>query len=152
MTIDTQSGQVAVRYTDEHGEKKNDVERLELPDDLGNGMMNTVLKNVQRDALPATVSYVAATPKPRVVKLIITSAGTEPFSTAGAMRHATHYVVKVDLGGVAGLLAPVLGKKPPDSQVWMLTGDAPVFLKSEMTLYEGGPLWRVEPALPAWPK
>jgi hypothetical protein len=150
MTMDTQSGQVAVHYTDEHGENKSDVERLELPDDLGNGMMNTVLKNVQRDAPSTTVSYVAITPKPRIVKLIIRNGGTDSFSTAGSTHSATHYIVKVDIGGVAGLVAPLLGKDPPDSHVWILTGDAPVFVRSDTTLYFGGPTWRIDPVAPTW--
>src|SRR5207253_10971097 len=29
-------------------------------------------------------------------------------------------------GGVAGLIARLLGKQPPDTHVWVLTGDAPL--------------------------
>src|SRR6266853_1659005 len=67
MTIDARSGEVVVRYINDHGESKIEAERLDLPPDVSNGMMNTVLKNVKADALPVTVSYVAATPKPRLV-------------------------------------------------------------------------------------
>ena len=60
-----------------------------------------------------------------------------------------HYVVKVKIGGVAGLLAPILGKQPPDMQVWVLSGEAPAFVKLEGPLYNGGPIWRVQLAAPA---
>ena len=86
------------------------------------------------------------------MKLSITSAGEEHFSTGGQDRSATHYVVKVDIGGLSGLLAPVLGKQPPDSHVWILAGDAPAFVKSEQPLYMGGPVWRIELVSPTWPR
>src|SRR4029077_7760541 len=110
-----------------------------------------VLKNVRADALPATVSYVAATPKPRIVKLIISAAGTDPFSAAGAGYKATHYLIKIDIGGIEGLFAPVLGKDPPDSHVWILAGSAPMFVRSDTTRFMGGPTWRIELASVVWP-
>jgi hypothetical protein len=152
MSIDCASGQVTVRYANEHGEQKVEAERLELPADLANGLILTLLKNLGGGAPPSTVSLVAATPKPRLVKLAIATAGEDPFSTGGAARKATHYVVKVEIGGLAGLLAPILGKQPPDSHVWILGGTAPAFVKSEAPLYLGGPAWRIELVSPVWPR
>lgn len=151
MTIDAAGGQVAVRSVDDKGESKTETERLDLPPDVSNGMMNTVLKNVQPAALPLTVTYVAATPKPRLVKLVIRNGGLAPFSAAGASYKATHYVIKIDIGGIEGLFAPLVGKEPPDSHVWILGGEAPVFVRSETTFFVGGPLWRIEPASIGWP-
>ena len=152
MSIDGSSGRVTVRHTDDDGKQKEDAERLDLPPDLANGLILTLLKNLQLDAPSRTVSFVAATPKPRLVKLAITAAGEEPFSTGGAARKATHYVLKVEIGGISGLLAPLLGKQPPDSHVWILRGQAPAFVKSEQPLYLGGPLWRIELVSPVWPR
>jgi hypothetical protein len=151
MTIDGVSGQVTVRYADEHGQQKVESEHLELPLDVANGLIPTLLKNVRPDAPPKTLSLVAATAKPRLVKLAITTAGADPFSTGGITLQATHYILKVDIGGIAGFLAPLVGKQPPDSQVWILDGTAPAFVKSEQPLYLGGPLWRIELASPVWP-
>jgi hypothetical protein len=151
MTIDRRRGQVTVRYTDD-GKDKVEVEQMELPLDLANGMVITLLKNVRADALPPSLSFVAATPKPRLVKLVISAAGTEPFSLGGSARRAMHYVVKVDIGGLSGLVAPLLGKQPPDSHVWILGGEAPAFVKSEAALFLGGPLWRTELVSPVWPR
>jgi hypothetical protein len=95
---------------------------------------------------------IAATPKPRLVKLAITAASDEPFSTGGAARKATRYVLKVEIGGISGLLAPLVGKQPPDSHVWILGGEAPAFVKSEQPLYLGGPLCRIELVSPVWPR
>jgi hypothetical protein len=85
------------------------------------------------------------------VKLDVSVAGRERFSTGGALRTAIHYVIKVDIGGIKGLIAPLVGKQPPDSHVWILGGDVPAFVKSEQTLYIGGPVWRIELVSPVWP-
>src|SRR6185369_9109290 len=116
-----------------------------------NGMILTLLKNF-RSPPPASVSMVVATPKPRLVKLAIATAGQDSFSTGGVSRKATHYVLKVEIGGLAGVLAPLLGKQPPDTHVWILGGEAPAFVKSEQFLYLGGPVWRIELSNPVWPR
>lgn len=148
MTIDARGGTVVVRHSD-GAEEKTDSERLRLPPDLSNGLVLTLLKNVA--AGPERFSFVAATPKPRLVTLAVTSAGDERFATGGRSREARHYVVHVDIGGISGALARVFGKQPPDSHVWVLEGPAPAFVKSEQPLYTGGPVWRIELVSPVWP-
>jgi hypothetical protein len=151
VSIDGATGQVTVRSTDDDGKEKVATERLALPPDVANGLVPTLLKNIRSDATQITVSMVAATPKPRLVKLAITLQGEEPFSVGGSSRKATHYVVKVEIGGAAGLVAPLLGKQPPDTHIWILGGEAPVFVKSEGQLSFGGPIWRIELVSPVWP-
>ena len=148
-SIDTSTGQVTVRYTGDDGKEKVLTQRLELPPDVANGLMFTLVKQIQPGVLRTTVSIVATTPKPRPVKLAILPRGEEPFSSGTIKHKAMHYVVKVEIGGVAGMLAHLLGKQPPDTNVWVLGGEAPAFVKSEGPLYEGGPIWRVELASPA---
>ncbi len=142
MTIDTQSGRVVVRHTDRHGKEEIEDETLDLRSDVANGMMVSILKNLSSTTVPATASFVAATPEPRAVKLGISSAGSE--SISGSSGRATHYVVKAEIGGLPGLLAPLVGKQPPDTHVWILEGVAPSFIKSEGPLFYGGPIWRIE--------
>jgi hypothetical protein len=150
MTI-AASGDVTVRYTD-NGEQKTEHEHLALPPDISNGLILTLLKNVRPDAPPESFSFVAPTPKPRLVKLKIAVQGNDRFSTGGAASTAAHYVLKADIGGLVGLVAPLVGKQPPDSHVWILGGEAPAFVKSEQPLYYGGPVWRIELVGPTWPK
>jgi hypothetical protein len=152
VSIATSTGQVTVQYTDDEGKEKVASERLKLPPDLANGLVLTLLKNIRPDAPQTEVSMVVATPKPRLVKLAITAQGTEPFSLAGSSREALHYVVKIEIGGIAGLVAPLLGKQPPDTQIWVLGGEAPAFVKSEGVSFLGGPIWRIELVSPVWPK
>lgn len=145
------SGRVTVRYSDEDGKENRIEEHLELPADLANGMILPLLKNVSPETPKTTVSMVAFTPKPRLVNLEFTPSGEEPFSTGGSARKAMHYVVKVHVPGVAGAVASLLGKIPPDSHVWVLTGEAPAFVKAELALFPGGPTWRLELLNPVWP-
>jgi hypothetical protein len=152
VSIDTSSRQVTIRYTDDDGKEKAATDRMQLPLDVANGMIFTLLKNVRPDGPPTTLSMVAATPKPRLVKLAITPRGEEPLSVGGSQRTAMHYVLKVEIGGVSGVIAPLLGKQPPDIHVWILGGEAPAFVKSESQLYLGGPIWRIELVSPVWPR
>jgi len=149
MTIDALKGNVVVKY-DDHGQPKTESEHLDLPPDLANGLILTVLKNANPQAPPKSVGFIAATPKPRLVKVEISGVGDESFTTGGMGRKATHYQLKVDIGGIAGAVAPLLGKQPPDSHVWILGGEAPAFVKSEQPLFNGGPVWRIELVSPVW--
>jgi hypothetical protein len=151
VSIDAKSGRVTVSYT-EDGKEKTISERMELPADLANGLMLALLKNLDPSAGSTTVSLVAATPKPRLVKLAIAPAGEDPFTVGGSQRKATHFVVHMEIGGLAGLVAPLLGKQPPDTHVWVLEGDAPAFVGSEGPFAAGGPVWRLELASPTWPR
>lgn len=148
-SVEASSGQVTVRYKDHDGKEKMLKERRDLPSDVANGLLFTLVKHIQPNVPQTTVSLVATTPKPRVVKLEILPEG-EKAIVSGNIKHETvRYVVKVKIGGVAGLVAPLLGKQPPDMHVWVLSGDAPAFVKLEGPLYAGGPVWRIELATPA---
>ena len=144
MTLDTQTGRAVVRHSEGNGAEEVEEETLTLSPDVANGMMVSALRNLGPGTVSAAASWVAATPKPRHVKLAISNAGTEPYPSAGASRRAIRYVVKAEIGGLSGLLAPLVGKQPPDTHVWILEGAAPVYVKSEGPLYVGGPVWRIE--------
>ena len=152
MSIDTGKGEVVVRYTDDDGQQKTESEHMQIEPDVANGFVMTLLKNVRPAAPPKFLTYIGATPKPQAVKLEVSIAGRERFSTDATSRTATHYVLKVDIGGLKGVIAQLLGKQPPDSHVWILTGEAPAFVKSEQPLYMGGPVWRIELVSPTWPR
>jgi len=152
VLIDALTGQVTVHTTDDDGKEKVMTEHLRLPPDVSNGLVLTLMKNIPSDVKETKVSMVAASPKPRLVKLAITPQGEEPFSFGGSSRKAEHYVVKVEIGGAAGVIAPLLGKQPPEVHVWILGGTAPAFVKSEGPLYYGGPIWRIELTSPVWPR
>jgi len=143
-SINASTGQVKVRYTEDKGKEKVIAQRMELPPDVANGLLFTLMKDIKPSVPRTTVSMVATTPKPRLVKLAILPQGEEPF-TIGSFHHkAMHYVVKVEIGGVTGFLARLMGKQPADTHVWVLGGEAPAFVKAEGPLYVGGPIWRIQ--------
>jgi hypothetical protein len=149
VSIDASTGEVEVR-TKDGGKDKVHTEHLDLPPDLANGLILTILKNIRPDTPETKLSYLVATPKPRLVKLAITPQGEDTLTTAGSPHRATLYVVKVELGGIAGVVARLIGKQPPDTHVWILGGKAPAFVKMEGPLYQGAPIWRIELTSPVW--
>ena len=152
VTIAVATGQVTVRYTGDDGKEKVEAAHLQLPPDLANGLVPTLLKNLRPGTEQIEVPLVLATPKPRLVKLAIRAQGSDAFSLAGSGREAIHYVARIELGGVAGVVAPLLGKDPPDAHIWIVGGEAPAFVKSESLSYAGGPIWRIELLSPVWPQ
>jgi hypothetical protein len=151
LAIDTASGTVRVRQVDEHGKEKAADERMNLPSDLANGLVSTLLKNIPADVGQVTVPVIVAGAKPHFADVTILRDGEDRFTVAGTRRVATRYLIKVKVRGGAGVVATLLDKQPADYHVWILAGEAPVFLRLEGPLYNGGPVWRIELASPVWP-
>jgi hypothetical protein len=149
VSVNAATGQVTVRYKDKDHEKV-ETGHLDLPRDLANGILLVLLKNILPDTRETKVSYVGASPKPRLVHLSITPMGKETFSVAGARHRATLFVVKVEIGGIAGMIAPLLGKKPADTKVWVVGEGAPAFVRADQALYVGGPIWSIQMTGPEW--
>jgi len=148
-SIDAATGRVVVHYTEDDGKDKVLTQSVDLPPDIANGLIFTLVKDIEPSAPQTIVSILATTPKPRLVKLTILPEGEKRLSTGSIGHKAIVYVVKVEIGGIAGLLARLTGKQPPDTCVWVLGGEAPAFVKSKGPLYAGGPIWRIELATPA---
>lgn len=146
--LDTKTGEFRARSF-EKGKDKIVSQRLKVPSDVSNGILYVVAKNIDPKAT-TTVSMVVGTPKPRVVKMIFTSDGGEQFLVGGMRREATHFVIRVDIGGVAGAVAPLVGKQPANMDLWIAADSVPTFLKMQGPLYDGGPIWTVELAVPRW--
>jgi hypothetical protein len=144
--IDVRTGTVTVQ-TFEKGKEKSTTSHLDLPDDVANGLLLILLKNIDPSS-ETTVSYVAASTKPRVVKWNISPAPEKTVKFGFIKLKAQHYIVKTKIGGAAGIIAPLIGKKPPDLHVWLVKSEAPTFLEYEGPLTEDTPVWRIEIAAP----
>jgi hypothetical protein len=151
VLIDSGKGLVTVRSTGKDGKDEVKTEHLKLPPDLANGMVPFVIENMQPTAPETTVSMLVFTPKPRVVKLAIARQGEEPFSVVGTSHQGIRYEIKIELGGVAGVVAPLIGKQPPNIQLWIIGGQAPTFVKEQGPIYADGPILTIELARPVWP-
>lgn len=123
---------------------------LDLPFDVYNGMVLTVLKNLSGGAVE-TVHMVAFTPAPKLIRLEMAPAGEQRILVGGTEKTATRYVLKPILGTWLTLFASLLGRMPPDNHAWIVTADVPAFVKFEGPLYMNGPAWRIELTSPRWP-
>jgi hypothetical protein len=151
LSIDVKSGQVTVRSTGKDGKEEVTTDHMDLPPDLYNGLIIAIAKNLNPDTPETKVSMVVAAPKPRLVKLAISPRGEESFSLAGFHRKALAYEIKIELGGVAGVVAPLIGKQPPDIQIWIEGGQLPAFVREEGPVFMGSPILNIELAAPVWP-
>jgi hypothetical protein len=151
MLVDLHSGQVTVRFTGKDGKEEVKTDHLDLPPDLANGMVPVLLENLNQDSPTTTVSMVVTTPKPRLVKLLISNVGNDKCFVAGFSRKAIHYDIKIDLGGAAGVVAPLIGKAPPNIQIWTIRGETTTFARERGPLYAEGPIMTIQLASPTWP-
>jgi hypothetical protein len=148
-TIDIPSQQVTIRDLSKANEAPR-IEHMDLPPDLANGIIFFLIMNLPSDAPKIEFPYLSPSLKPRMVKLAVTADGKEPFKLSGLRYQALKYDVKVDITGVAGVVAPVIGKQPPDSHVWVTDGSAPTLIRIDTSLYEEGPVWSIRLASPVW--
>ena len=144
--IDALSG--TVTYRTEKGELTKD--HLDMPADVANGMPPLLAMNLPVSIAEAKVSYVAPTAKPRMVHLSMKRGATVHFTIGGVQRQGIDWVIHVEIGGLIGAIAPMIGKQPADYHIWVLGGDAPAFIREEGQFYDGGPVWRVEQLSPTF--
>ena len=150
VTIDVAKGQVSwTSLSDKDHQPKS--QHLKLPADLANGMVPLLIENLPHSTTGLTVPYLAVDSRPRIVKLTITLDGSDNVLLGPDRRQADRFLIHPEIGGVAGLLAPLLGKKPPDMRVWIVGGAVPVFIRMDGPLYEQGPTWTILLAAPTWP-
>jgi hypothetical protein len=144
--IDMASGDLTFRSEDGTVTK----EHMDLPPDVSNGLPPNLLLNILPSTPETKVSYVAPGKKARLVHISIKPTGSLPFSIGGWSRKATDFTLHVELGGVAGVVAPLVGKEPANYHIWLQSGTPPAFIREEGPLYEGGPIWRIEEITPAF--
>ena len=150
-SLDVSKNEVTI-HAAEKKQEKDAVEHMDLTPDLVNGFVTTVLKSVPPSAAGTKLPMLVLAAKPRMVHLVIKSIDTNStFAIAGSRRKALHFQIHIDLGGVAGVVAPLVGKQPPDIHIWLSDGRAPTFLRSQGPLFEGGPVWRIDLAAPQMP-
>lgn len=145
--IDAPRGEVIIRSM-ENGKEKVSKQHFDLPPDLCNGLIFVLLKNIRPGSATTSLPMLALSSKPRLVKLEISTEGERSFALGLISQKATHFVIKIKIAGIAGVVAPLIGKEPPDLHVWIISGGAPVFVRSEGPFFEGGPIWTIEFAAP----
>ena len=151
LLIQAATGQVTVRYRDKDNDpEKVETTHLDLPPDLANGILINALKNISPATKETQLSYLVASPKPRLITISITPEGEDTFRSAGLRNKAIRFNLHLKLGGFAGLIAPAVGKAPPDAKAWISTGEVPAFIRSQQPLFLNGPILRTELISPVW--
>ena len=148
VTVDARRSLIS--SVDAHGQAKT--VHFAMPADTYNGLAATLLMDLPHNAPETKIALVIAGDTPRLAHLTMKPGEDERFTIGGTNRMAIDYVVHVELGGVAGIVAPVIGKQPPDYHVWILGGPDPAFIREEGPLYEAGPIWRIQQISPTLPK
>jgi hypothetical protein len=139
-SVDRETGKYQVRYrADEDSAEEILKGQLDLPGDIYNGMLTTVIKNLGPGE-SRVVQVVAFTPKPRFVKMLLQPTSEDPVLIGNSTMPATRFLIRPQLGLFASLLVTDL----PDVKCWIVGGEAPTFLRFEGPLYFLGPIWRIE--------
>jgi hypothetical protein len=87
-------------------------EHMDLPDDLTNGFVGTLLLNVPHNTRPFRVGILAPVGGGRLIRILISPEGEQPFHTTGQTLKATVFRIHPELGGIVGVIAPLIGLQP----------------------------------------
>ena len=149
--VDARNGQFITRTTGKDGKEEVKSSHIQFPADLANGMIPLVVENLGAGDSSKTVSMAVATPNPLLAKLDISKIGEDNYSLVGTNRKAVHYEIKIVLGGVAGFVAPLIGKAPPNIEIWAVTSQqAPTFVREQGPIYPDGPVMTIQLVSPTW--
>ncbi len=96
---------------------------FDMPADTYYGLASTVLMNRPPDTQQSKIAIVIGGEQPRLAHLISTPAGKKSYKLGGVQREAYEWIVHIDLGGVAKVVAPIIGKQPPEDHGRMVGGE-----------------------------
>jgi hypothetical protein len=118
---------------------------FDLPNDVYNGMFVVVLNNLLSGA-NETVSFLAFTPVPEIIKLKLLLMGEQTVHIGDLSRKARHYVFKPKIGKIRQFFGKFFGKLPADFHYdcWIVAAEVPSFVQFEGPLQLMGPIVRVE--------
>jgi hypothetical protein len=140
FAVEAATGIATSRTTDKNGKIHVESEHIDLPDDLANGFVGTLLLNVPHNTAPFRVGMLAPVRGGRLIRILISPEGEQPFQTAGQTLKATVFRIHPELGGIVGLIAPLIGLQPKDVMVWVLEGEEPAVVRIVGQLGGYGPV------------
>ncbi|HZL28814.1 MAG TPA: hypothetical protein VFC39_19970 [Acidobacteriaceae bacterium] len=140
FTVDANTGIATSRTVDKNGKIHVASQHMALPDDLANGFFGTLLLNVPRNTAPFRVGMVVPVVGARLIGLLISPAGEQPFVMAGQNLKATVFRIHPEIGGIVGVIAQLIGLQPKDVMVWVLEGEKPAVVRIVGQLGGYGPV------------
>ena len=79
FAVEAATGTATTRTADRNGKIHDESEHIDLPDDLANGFVGTVLLNVPHNAAPFRVGILAPVGGGRLIRILISPEGERPF-------------------------------------------------------------------------
>jgi len=124
-TIEAATGIVTSRTLDKNGKAHVESKHINLPDDVANGFVGTLLLNAPHNTAPFRVGMLAPVGGGRLIWLLISPEDEQTVHLAGQSIKATVFRVHPELGGFVSIIARLLGLQPKDVMVWVLEGEEP---------------------------
>jgi hypothetical protein len=140
FTVEAATGIATSRTADQNGKIHVESHHIDLPDDLANGFVGTLLLDAPQNTTPFRVGMLAPVAGGRLIQLLISSEGEQPFHTAGQTLKATVFRIHPELGGIVGAIARLIGLQPKDVRVWVLEGQEPAVMRIVGQLGGYGPV------------
>lgn len=125
FSVEAATGMVTSRTTDKNGKVHVENKHMDLPDDLANGFVGTLLLNVLPNTAPFRAEMLAPVGGGRLIRLLISPVDEQTVHLAGQTLKATVFRIHPELGGIVGMIAKLLGLQPKDVMVWVLEGEEP---------------------------
>jgi hypothetical protein len=141
FTVEAATGMAISRTTDKNGNIHVESHHIAMPDDLANGFIGTLLLNVPQNTAPFRVGMlVPVGPTARLIRILISPEGEQSFHMTGQSVKATVFRIHPELGGIVGVIAPLIGLQPKDVMVWVLEGEEPAVVRIVGQLGGYGPV------------
>jgi hypothetical protein len=125
FTVEAATGIVSSRTIDKKGKVQVESRHMDLPDDLANGFVGTLLLNVPHNTKPFRVGMLAPVGGGRLVSLLISPESEQTVQLTGQTFQATVFRIHPELNGFVRVIARLLGLQPKDVMVWVLEGEEP---------------------------
>jgi hypothetical protein len=140
FAVEAATGTATTRTTDKNGKIQIESEHIDLPNDLANGFVGTLLLNVSPNRAPFRAGILAPVFGGRLIRILVSPQGEQPFQRAGQTLKATVFRIHPELGGILGVIAKLLGLQPKDVMVWVLEGEQPAVMRVVGQLGGFGPV------------
>jgi hypothetical protein len=125
FTVEAATGIATSRTTGKNGKMHVESKHMDLPDDLANGFVGTLLLNVPHNTTPFRVGMLAPVSGGRLIRLLISPEDEQTVQLTGQTFKATVFRIHPELGGIVGVIARLIGLQPKDVMVWVLEGEEP---------------------------
>jgi hypothetical protein len=138
--VEAATGMATIRSADKNGNINVESHHIDLPDDLANGFVGTLLLNVSQNTAPFRVGILAPVGSGRLIRILISPEAEQPFHMTGQSVKATVFRIHPELGGIVGVIARLIGLQPKDVMVWVLEGEEPAVVRIVGQLGGFGPV------------